>query len=512
MTQPASDSGAHADGFAPASSPRSDDGGALTAAAPPPLPAAQPSLLAAARPHRNHFLVLYGWFASAYYAQGVFQAYSGSFEQPLLESCGVGLEAVGFAQAIGQIPWIVKIIFALPSDAWDCGGLGYRRPYALGGLVLGASFLAVLAAFATCGGGGGGALTLPGYVAVAVVRNLGVCVSDVATDGLAVDCDRSGESGQINAVMTAGRMVGLVVASSVAGAVADALGYSSMILVLSALVLAVAWLPLLLREERVRGGGERTAFSWAAFARFREPTVLLFLASACASNAGLAIAAFPMSAWQRGTFGFSLTDVGLGATVASVGLLVGSAATGPLFDRVSKRGALLAAGAASSLSIFALLAVGSREGVFAARFFAGCAEGSLWIVQSGLTMRLADKRAGASFFALAIMAMNFAIMAGNAAAGSLAQRVGLDACFVVGGVVSLSQLLPLPWLALIDVEEADGSVAVLHKAPLAGAAGGLHAAQGTAFVTLREDVESDEPAPPPGEENPQAPPEVDVKS
>ena len=62
---------------------------------------------------------------------------------------------------------------------------------------------------------------------------------------------------------------------------------------------------LLLREERVRGGGAATAFSWAAFARFREPTVLLFLASACASNAGLAIAAFPMSAWQRGAFGFS---------------------------------------------------------------------------------------------------------------------------------------------------------------------------------------------------------------
>ena len=294
MTQPASGSGAHADGFAPASSPRSDDGISLTA---PPSPAAAPPALLAARPHRNHFLTLYGWFASAYYAQGVFQAYSGSFEQPLLESCGVGLEAVGFAQAIG----------ALPSDAWDCGGLGYRRPYALGGLVLGASFLAVLAAFATCGGGGGGALSLPGYVAVAVVRNLGVCVSDVATDGLAVDCDRSGESGQINAVMTAGRMVGLVVASSAAGAVADALGYSSMILVLSALVLAVAWLPLLLREERVRGGGERTAFSWAAFARFREPTVLLFLASACASNAGLAIAAFPLSAWQRSAFNFSAT-------------------------------------------------------------------------------------------------------------------------------------------------------------------------------------------------------------
>jgi hypothetical protein len=121
-------------------------------------------------------------------------------------------------------------------------------------------------------------------------------------------------------------------------------------------------------------------------------------------------------------------------------------------------------------------------------------------------MRLADKRAGASFFALAIMAMNFAIMAGSAIAGSLAQRVGVTACFAVGGVVSAAQLLPLPWLALIDVEEADGSVAVLRKAPAASSAPGGLPAQGNAFVTLREEIDegpaTDEPAPtlssPPG--------------
>ena len=470
-----------------------------------------PAVVPSPRHHRNHWAVLYGFFFFAYAAQGVFQAYA-VFEQPYLASFGVGLEEVGFVQAIAQLPWVVKIIFSLPSDAYDCGGLGFRRPYALGGLLLGAAFLAILSVFGWSAGGG----VLAAYAFVAVARNTGVAMSDVATDGLAVDCDRSSESGMINSVMTGGRMFGIIVGSSVGGAVADSLGFPAMILILSALVLAVSWLPLLLREERVRGASAATTFSWAAFARFREPTVLLFLASACASNAGLAVASFPMAAWQREAFGFSLTDVGAGATVASVGLLVGALANGPLFDRVSKRGALLAAGVASTATLLAFLLVASRAGVFAARFFAGAAEGALWIVQAGLTMRLADRRAGASFFALAIMAMNFAIMLGQALAGVLAQHVGLRACFLVGGLLSALQLAPLPWLALIDQEEPDGTVAVL-KAPAAAAAGAMPSqAAGAAFVRLREFVAAEDddggalspsaPSPPPPPAAPPPPP------
>lgn len=467
----------------------------------------------ARRHHRNHWTVLYGWFFFAYFAQGVFQAYA-VFEQPYLASFGVGLEDVGFVQALGQLPWVFKIIFSLPSDAYDCGGLGFRRPYALGGLLIGAAFLAVLAIFQwPAGGSASGALSA--YALIAIARNTGVCMSDVATDGLAVDCDRASESGIINAVMTAGRMLGLVVGSSAGGAVADALGYPAMVLVLSALVLAVSWLPLLLREERqvtrtapaasavvahgnagtsnpIPAPTSSTSFSWEAFSRFREPTVLLFLVSAAASNAGLAVANFPLAAWQRTDFGFSLTDVGMGATVASVGLLVGSLACGPLFDRVSKRGALLVAGTASTATLLSFLLVSSRAGVFAARFFAGTAEGALWIVQAGLTMRLADRRAGASFFALAIMVMNFAIMLGQAISGALAQNVGLRACFLVGGLLSALQLLPLPWLTLIDKEEADGTVAVLHNrkvavaAPAAASPGMPSQVAGTSFVHLQE--------------------------
>ena len=87
------------------------------------------------------------------------------------------------------------------------------------------------------------------------------------------------------------------------------------------------------------------------------------------------------------------------------------------------------------------------------------------VVQAGLTMRLADKRTGASFFAVAIMAMNLAIMIGNALSGPLAERVSLEACFAVAGVISFLQLLPLPWLASLDKTGGTTTVAADPVAP-----------------------------------------------
>lgn len=255
-----------------------------------------------------------------YFAQGVFQTFS-AFEQPFLESYGLSLTDVGLAQSLGQLPWVLKILFAVPSDLWNCWGLGFRRPYALIGLSLGALFLYVLSSFNP-----GSAFGL--YIFVAILRNTGVCIGDVATDGLAVDCGLDDKSGVINAWMTAGRMLGLVLASQLAGLVAATHGFSAMIWLLSGLVLLVVWVPLLLREERVVG---EFKFEFSALRQnFSSRRVLLFLFAACCSNGGLAIANFPLAKWQRDRFGFSLQMVGTGSAIASLGLLVGSVANGPL--------------------------------------------------------------------------------------------------------------------------------------------------------------------------------------
>lgn len=389
---------------------------------------------------RNKVPLLYTYFASYYAAQGLMQAFSG-FEQPYLQSYGISLEDVGFAQGLAQLPWVVKIIFCIPSDMWNCGGLGFRRPYAVAGLAIGALFLFVLGSFSP------GGSNFPLYIFVAILRNTGTCLSDVATDGFAVDCNMEEQSGMINSVMTVGRMIGLAIGSQVAGAVAERYGFNAMITVLSIMIGCLVWIPLLLKEERVVG---THSFEWSAFKHFGRREVLLFLAAACASNGGLAVANFPLAKWQRERFGFGLEEVGTAALVSSVGMLIGSLGNGPLFDRVNKRAAMLLAGALSSATLLSYLLAFNAGSVMACRFFAGASEGALWIVQAGLTMRLAPKSAGASFFGLAIMAMNLSIMLGTTVAGWLAENYGLEACFLVGGIVSFTQLLPLPWLGSID--------------------------------------------------------------
>lgn len=393
---------------------------------------------------RNKVPLLYTYFASYYAAQGLMQAFNG-FEQPYLQSYGISLEDVGFAQGLAQLPWVVKIIFCIPSDMWNCGGLGFRRPYAVVGLLMGALFLFVLGSFSPAGS------NFPLYIFIAILRNTGTCLSDVATDGFAVDCNMEEQSGMINSVMTVGRMIGLAIGSQVAGAVAERYGFNAMITVLAVMIACLTWIPLLLKEERVKG---THSFEWSAFKHFGKREVLLFLAAACASNGGLAVANFPLAKWQRERFGFGLEEVGTAALVSSVGMLIGSLGNGPLFDRVNKRAAMLLAGALSSATLLSYLLAFNAGSVMACRFFAGASEGALWIVQAGMTMRLAPKTAGASFFGLAIMAMNLAIMLGTTIAGWLAETYGLESCFVVGGAISFLQLLPLPWLGSIDKKPA----------------------------------------------------------
>lgn len=387
----------------------------------------------------NKVTVLYAYFTAYYFAQGCFQAYS-AFEQPYLESFGVGLEQVALAQSLAQLPWIVKIIFAVPSDMYSCWGLGFRRPYAVVGLTIGAAFLAMLGSFNP-------GASFGTYVAIAIIRNTGVCISDVSTDGMAVDCGLEEQSGLINSFMTCGRMLGLILGSKVAGSIAYSQGFGPMLVALSLMIFCVLPLPVFLKEERKQGHND---FDWRSFKQFQDRTVLLFLFSTCCSNMGLAIAGFPLSKWLMNRFGATLDDVGTASAIGSAGLLVGSIANGYLFDRVGKRLAMWVAGAASSATLLGYLLASNTQTAYAARFFAGAAEGALWIVQAGLTMRLADKRTGASFFALAIMAMNFAIMLGQALAGPLAERVSLEACFWAAAVVSFAQLLPLPWLTTLD--------------------------------------------------------------
>ena len=86
--------------------------------------------------------------------------------------------------------------------------------------------------------------------------------------------------------------------------------------------------------------------------------------------------------------------------------------------------------------------------------------------------------------------MNFSIMIGQAIAGPLAENVGLEACFVVGGCISALQLLPLPWLGDIDARSDAASVHSLVASPSSSddAAAGWAALDA---VTLEEDAAPD---------------------
>ncbi len=376
------------------------------------------------------------FFATYYFAQGVYNAF-GSFEQPWLRSRGLSLSDISASKSVAIIPWSVKLLFAIPCDM-----VGRRLPFATAGMIIGASLLITLTAFDP----GESPAAYSGYVGTVFARNFGIAISDVAVDGMSVDSGLEHMSGTVQGVMSAGRVIGTLLGSAI-GAPIAAQSYSGVIIFLGVVILLLVPVTFMVKEEKV---GKSDEFEWAAFRELGRTPVLLFLLYAMIGNLSGSIAGVPSTEWAQTVVGLSAEDFGYLSVVGSVGDLVGALGMGFLFDRIEKRiGMLLTAVLSCVTSIVALWCT-SREAWFGLAFVSGIASGALFVVDCSMVMRLADKRLGASVFAIAVSLMNFSSMIGNAAAGPLAESTDLKTAFWVSFAINMLQIPLVPFIVVED--------------------------------------------------------------
>lgn len=106
---------------------------------------------------------------------------------------------------------------------------------------------------------------------------------------------------------------------------------------------------------------------------------------------------------------------------------------------------MVASCALSSATTAVQVWITDKAGWYALAFFSGIASGSLFVTNCGTVMCIADKRLGASVFAIAVSLMNFSQLAADAAGGPLAE-IGLVTTFWVSFAVNLLQLLCVPFV------------------------------------------------------------------
>jgi PAT family beta-lactamase induction signal transducer AmpG len=382
----------------------------------------------------------FSFFATVYFAEGIVLGYFASLNALYLLSNGIDMAKVGIFSSIALIPFVIKILFGMLSDRFNFFGLGHRKPYIAIGLIVQLICLLIVAQINP-------GQNYWGFVALAFFLQMGMAFYDTCTDGLALDITPLKEKGTLQGFMVGGRAVGVIVAASVAGFIAENIGWPTVFYFLAVLTL-VPFILLFFVKEIQREAGER--FNWAAFGAFKNRQVL------AAAGVGLVIFLVVVGANQivnpsfSAHMNLSLSMAGLITTVWGIGCVVGGLLGGFIMDRTSDKTAIW-------ISIFTvvptmvLLAVVTNLPVaFIAAVIFGAAYGISQTVYFALAMKYTDPSIAASMFAILMAVTNVGQGIGLAFSGILAKSAGYPITFLVFGAL---MFLVIPFMPVLFKKE-----------------------------------------------------------
>jgi PAT family beta-lactamase induction signal transducer AmpG len=380
-------------------------------------------------------------FASLYFTQGTILGYFASLNALYLISRGLSMTDVGIFGAIALIPFVIKIFLGMLSDRVNLFGRGHRVPYILIGLAVQVVCL----------------LLVPGinpsthywsFVALAFVLQLGMALYDTCTDGLALDTTPAAEQGNIQGFMVGGRAIGIIIAASLVGLLAEKVSWTSVFWVLAALTLLP--LPLVFGlKENERPAEKR--FDWKAFSAFKQWPVIavglfgLIIFMVIAGSNQL------INPFLEKQLGISLSQAGFVTSLWGIGVVVGSIVGAWLKNSGRDiRATLIMLGlVALSLVLLAVLIKPGLALVLAIGLvmFFGVAYGAAQTITFALCMRFVDPRIAASMFAILMAFTNVGQGIGMGIGGAASDAIGFNLTLVVFAALLVLAIPFLPSLA-----------------------------------------------------------------
>ena len=380
--------------------------------------------------------VRFTMFALLYFTQGTILGYFASLNALYMLDNGLDMADVGIFSTIALIPFIIKILFGILSDRVNLLGLGHRKPYIFIGLLV---QFACLIAVANINPGKSYWL----YVSIAFLLQLGMAFYDTCTDGLALDITPESEKGTLQGFMVGGRSVGVIVAASVAGVIAQHLSWPAVFYFLAALTLIP--IPFLFFIRELQRAPEMR-FNWKAFNAFKNVKVLAVAA------VGLIIFLVIVGANQivnpsfDARVGIDLSTAGLITTVWGIGCVAGALAGGRVMDKLGNQKALWLSILLVIPAMGLLAATTSKPMMWAVAVFFGIAYGLSQAIYFALAMKYTQPAIAASMYSILMAVTNIGQGIGLGLSGGLAKSAGYPVTFLVFGAL---MLLVIPFLPVI---------------------------------------------------------------
>ncbi|HPH95317.1 MAG TPA: MFS transporter [Anaerolineaceae bacterium] len=375
-------------------------------------------------------------FGLLYFTQGTILGYFASLNALYLLDKGIDMAQVGIFASIALIPFMIKILFGMISDRFNFFGLGHRKPYIVLGLAV--QFICLLMVANINPG-----QNFWGFVALAFCLQMGMAFYDTCTDGLALDITPLSEKGVLQGFMVGGRAVGVIAAASLAGLIAESLGWPPVFYFLAGLTL-LPFLLLFLIKETERQPGER--FNWSAFGAFKNTQVL------AAAAVGLIIFWVIVGANQiinpafSARMELSLSTAGLITTIWGVGVTLGALAGGTIMDRAGDKAALWVSVLSVAPALVLLAVAPNLPLAFITAVIFGVTYGISQAVYFALAMKYTRPAIAASMYAILMAVTNVGQGIGLALSGALAKNAGYPVTFIVfAGIM----FLVLPFMPLL---------------------------------------------------------------
>jgi PAT family beta-lactamase induction signal transducer AmpG len=390
------------------------------------------------------YYTMYGLF---YFAQGLAMT-AGPLWIPvyLREVFNLSPAVVTSTWALAMLPWYVKIIYGIMSDAVPIGRFGRRRPYIAAGALL--SLLGwVLLPMLPWGGL---------WIGAMLMMMLGVGVSDSVIDGLALDVVPGDRRGTMLGIGWAARGVGAVVAGLLGGLIVGRVGYDGVFL-LAGLVSAILTLGCLIIEAP-SVAAERRITRAALADTFKSKALYLGLVLLPLTVVPVGMTMILLGPFARETLNLSVEMTGAFSACFYVGNIIGAPVAGRLADKFGHKRVFYFY--MPIYGLFILLMALSQAGSLPLAFALVGLMGFGFGLQSGGTLAIAGDLTppalAATIFALYMSFMNIGTGIGTAASGFVVQTYGYGTNFVLAALSTLLPLIVLYFLPVAATKEQGG--------------------------------------------------------
>jgi MFS family permease len=391
-------------------------------------------------------------FAVVYFSQGMYHVSDQMLTLTLKERLGLSAAQVGAFGTITLIPWVIKPVYGIASDAFPL--LGRRRKsYFL--LTCGLATLACLAL---------SLLAQPTYASLAlllVLMGFGFAFTDVLTDAMMVENGKPlGLTGAFQSVQWAAINGASIVVGLVGGYLAEQRNLRATFLVAAcfpfvALVMGAAFI----REPRARSQIEELRQTWSGIkAALRDRTLWVVTGFIFFWTSSPSIG-IPLFYYQTDTLKFSQQFIGLLGSLAAGAAILGAFVYAPLSRRTSlQRLVVLSIGAGVVGTLAYLFYVDWRSALVIDTLFGGIG----MIVQLAfldLAAKACPRHAEGTFFALLMSVYNLGVQGSQVTGGYLYDIVGYTPLVLISAAMTGLAWLLLPFVNIPQIERSARSAA-----------------------------------------------------